>query len=58
MTPNDTLDVWTLKLREGAYWQDGEVLDIDDVIFTMNLLLNDDRHHGPGIGFPGLHRFY
>ena len=42
MTPNDTLDVWTLTMRDGAYWQDGETLDIDDVMFTMNLLLNDE----------------
>ncbi len=42
MTPNETLDVWTLTLRDGAYWQDGETLDIDDVMFTVNLLLNDE----------------
>ena len=42
MTPNETLDVWTLQLREGAYWQDSETLDIDDVMFTMNLLLDDE----------------
>jgi peptide/nickel transport system substrate-binding protein len=42
MTSNDTLDVWTLVLRDGAYWSDGEAFNADDVLFTINLLLNDD----------------
>ena len=39
---NETLDVWTLNLREGATWSDGEAFNADDVVFTINLLLNDD----------------
>jgi peptide/nickel transport system substrate-binding protein len=39
---NDTLDVWTLNLREGAAWSDGEAFNADDVLFTINLLLNDE----------------
>src|SRR5215204_5813416 len=35
---NDTLDVWTLNLREGAHWSDGEAFNADDVVFTINLL--------------------
>jgi peptide/nickel transport system substrate-binding protein len=42
MVSNDAADVWTLTLREGAYWSDGEAFDADDVLFTMNLLLNDE----------------
>ncbi len=42
MTSNDSLDVWTLNLREGAEWSDGEAFDSEDVVFTMNLLLNDE----------------
>lgn len=41
-TPNETLDVWTLKLRDGVKWQDGEAFNADDVVFTVNLLLNDE----------------
>jgi peptide/nickel transport system substrate-binding protein len=37
-TSNDTLDVCTIKLREGITWQDGEPLNADDVVFTINML--------------------
>ncbi|HYH11381.1 MAG TPA: ABC transporter substrate-binding protein, partial [Thermomicrobiales bacterium] len=30
---------WTLTLREGITWSDGEAFDADDVVFTINLLL-------------------
>ncbi len=39
MTSNDTLDVWTLTLRPGVKWSDGEVFDADDVVFTIQMLL-------------------
>lgn len=42
MVVNDTLDGWTLNLREGAEWADGEPFNADDVVFTIELLLNDD----------------
>jgi len=42
MTVNDSLDVWTLTLREGAEWADGEAFNADDVIYTIELLLNDE----------------
>ncbi len=41
MTANDTNDVWTLKLREGIKWSDGEDFNADDVVFTVNLLLDN-----------------
>ena len=41
-TPNETLDVWTLTLRDGVKWADGEAFNADDVVFTLNLLLNDE----------------
>ena len=38
MTPNETLDVWTLKIREGVTWADGESFNADDVVFTIEML--------------------
>jgi peptide/nickel transport system substrate-binding protein len=38
---NETADVWTLKLREGIKWSDGEDFNSDDVVFTINLLLEN-----------------
>ena len=40
---NDSLDVWTLHLREGAEWSDGEALDAEDIVFTFGMLLNPDN---------------
>lgn len=42
MEANEAADVWTLNLREGAYWSDGEAFNADDVVFTIELLLNDE----------------
>lgn len=38
-TPNDTLDEWTLKIRDGVTWNDGEAFNADDVVFTINMLM-------------------
>lgn len=43
MTPNETLDVWTLTLRDGVMWSDGEAFNADDVVFSINLLLNPEN---------------
>ena len=40
---NDSLDVWTLHMREGAAWSDGEAVDADDVVFTFEMLLNPEN---------------
>jgi len=41
MTSNDKLDVWTLKLRKGVEWSDGQPLTADDVVFTINMLTGE-----------------
>ena len=41
-TSNEALDVWTLKVRSGVTWADGEPFGADDVVFTINTLLNDE----------------
>lgn len=40
--PNETLDVWTLYLRDGVTWQDGEAFTANDVKFTYELHMNPD----------------
>jgi len=40
-TANETMDVWTLVLREGVKWSDGEDFDADDVVFTIQMLLDN-----------------
>ncbi len=37
---NEDATVWTVKLREGIKWSDGETLDADDFLFTVNMGMN------------------
>ena len=45
--PNGDATVWTIKLREGMRWSDGEPFTVDDVIFYYDHMatpaLNEDR---------------
>lgn len=41
-TSNETQDVWTLKIRDGVKWSDGMPYTADDVVFTIQLLLDDE----------------
>ncbi|RME51723.1 MAG: ABC transporter substrate-binding protein, partial [Caldilineae bacterium] len=38
---NETNDVWVLKLREGVEWSDGEPFTADDVVFTIQMLIDN-----------------
>jgi len=40
-TANETNDEWTLKLREGVEWSDGMPLTADDVVFTIQMLIDN-----------------
>lgn len=39
---NDTLDVWTLKIRQGVKWSNGDDLTSEDVLFNFTEWLNPD----------------
>jgi len=41
MTSNEDGSVWTLVLREGVTWSDGEAFNADDVVFTIEMLMNN-----------------
>lgn len=41
-TPNEAQDVWTLKIRDGVKWSDGVAFTADDVVFTIQMLLDDE----------------
>jgi peptide/nickel transport system substrate-binding protein len=40
MTANAAQDLWTLTLRPGVTWSDGEPFTADDVVFTVAMLLD------------------
>lgn len=43
ITPNDTATEWTIKLQQGVTFHDGKPLTADDVIFTLQRVLNPDK---------------
>src|SRR5438105_1495279 len=45
MTANDALDQWTLVLRPGVTWNDGVAFTADDVVFTIQMLID----HAPDL---------
>lgn len=43
MVANEDSSVWTLNLREGAHWSDGEAFNADDVVYTIEMLMDPDN---------------
>ncbi|HEX2754020.1 MAG TPA: ABC transporter substrate-binding protein [Candidatus Limnocylindrales bacterium] len=48
-TSTATGDAWTFELGPDRFWQDGEPVTADDVVFTIETLQDPD-YHGPGSG--------
>lgn len=44
VTANEDASEYTLVLKEGLKWHDGEVLDADDVVFTMEVLVDETQN--------------
>ena len=40
ISPNEDSTVWTMKLKDGLKWSDGEPITNEDVLFTVDLIKN------------------
>jgi len=45
-TVSDDATEYTIKLREGTRWSDGEPFTVDDILFFVNDLLNNEEFYG------------
>src|SRR5262252_3822966 len=46
---NDDMTEWTVTLRNGTEWSDGQPLTSDDVVFTINML----KQYAPQLNWSG-----
>ncbi|MEO1749573.1 MAG: ABC transporter substrate-binding protein, partial [Pseudomonadota bacterium] len=46
---NEDSTEWTINLRGGVEWSDGEVFDANDVLFTINAALNNASLNTPEV---------
>ena len=53
-SPDSTAKVWTFKLRQGVTFQDGKPFGADDVVATMNILLNPKTVSAALASFQGI----
>ncbi len=53
-SPNSTAKVWTFNLRKGVTFQDGKAFGADDVVVTMNILLNPKTVSAALAAFQGI----
>lgn len=44
VTANEDASEFTMVLKEGLKWHDGEALDADDVVFTMEVLVDEAQN--------------
>lgn len=44
ITPSEDHLTYTLKLKEGLKWHDGEPLTADDIVFTVNSILDENQN--------------
>lgn len=44
VTANEDASEFTLKLKDGLKWHDGEPLTADDVVFTMQVLVDEKQN--------------
>ena len=54
ITPDETGKTWTVKLKDGLKWSDGEPITIEDVIFTIKLAKDSNVNSIYSANFSGV----
>ena len=53
-SPNETVDVWTFKLRQGVKFSDGSPFEAEDVVATIDRLVDPESGSGALAAFQGI----